>query len=270
MATNGDVNITNLKSATGINSNDLSDHHHNGPGVECEFGYFFINGFDDTELDDRDVPSTLRVDDTFPLYMRPPSGFTQITDVNHGVESVIENQMANGPSLHVDTGSLASLQSIEYDVDVGDGNLGIKLNLKAENQGNAAIRAKWYDGGINNDRSGYNVWIYSPSISILAKKLDITQAYVPATDPAGELHVNYTFEGGNANYDVDIFRRYSTNGGSTWSSYSLQHQTTHSSTGSYEWIDTSVYSSYDYQYRVEIVGSQNDSDTATTNSMSPA
>lgn len=270
MATNGDVNITNLKTATGINSNDLSDHHHNGPGVETEFGFFFINGFDDTELDDRDVPSTLRVEDTFPLYMRPPSGFTQITDVNHGDAAVIENQMAKGPSLTVDTDSLTSLQSIDYDVDVGGGNLGIKLTIKCVDQGNAAVRAKWSDGGINNDRSGYNVWIYSPSISILAKKLDITDATVPATDPAGELHVNYTFEGGSENYDVDIFRRRSTDGGSTWGSYGLEHQTTHSSTGSYEWIDTAVNSSYHYQYRVDIVGSQNDSDSRETNIMSPA
>lgn len=266
MAENGTNTITALKSATGISDDRLSAHHPNGPGVETKFGFFWINGFDDTELDDRDAGSP-RVGEQFSLYMRPPSGFTQITDVNDGDAFVIENSLANGPALTINTDSLSSFNSLNYDVDVGDSELGIELIFDADGQGNAGIQANW-DDGINDDQAGTQVNI-SQSVNIAPEQLAIT-ANIRTDGNNNQNPVEYTISGGNANYDIIIFRRTDSGGNCGNGTYTSVHTDTHTSKGTFTWTDTGLSSSTYYQYKVEVTSADGQGASDETSCRQPA
>lgn len=266
MGVNGTNTISVLKQATGINDNRLSAHHPNGVGSETSFGMFHINGFDATELDDKDVGSPY-VGDTFHVWMRPPSGYTQITDVNRGDASVIGPMLANGPTLDVDTDALSTFQSADYDVHIGDGDLGIKLTFEAVDWGNAVVRARWDDAGINSDMPGTEVWIASPEIYIYAEPLNLYSVGLRYGYSGDDLEVLWSFEGGVAPYDITI-DRYRSSDNYSWFNEGQQHSITGTSNKSGSWIDTdNKYANYYYKYDITVIGAQNDSDTAQTDSL---
>lgn len=264
MGQNGTNTITALKTATGINSNDLSDHHPSGPGVLTKMGYWFILGFDTSNLvstspptalyDERDVPSNIFTGDVFSLWILPKSGEAKITGTR-GDESVLQGTIDNGGLLTPLNLNNMQINNINFDKTVpGETFKGIEVVVECTADGSLSVVQRWDDGKYNSDTIGYDTleWEFSDQADEAAN-IFTTTIYQCGTDVC----IDYTIDGGTPNFDIEINR--SDDGGST---YTNIDNITKTSKGSYTYTDNGADTSQSYIYEMICVDSKGSQDTA--------
>lgn len=263
MAENGNVNMTNLKTATGVNSNDLSDHNPNGSGTQTEFGFWFIKGLDDSgNFNEDEVPSDILVGDVFSLYIEPAGSNADVTDDTHGNESIIEGTLKNGGIINVFQSNGMQLNDINYEVTIpNDFVTGVELIVEVTNSGSISIQVEWDDGGINEDvlTDSPETWGFAGSATE-AVDINITGF----TGLGLGIEVDYEIIQGPGSFNIDLYRGPAGGGLPDPDNDTPVAQDTVSSQGNYTITDSTADDSRIYDYIITAFASNGTADQSTS------
>lgn len=264
MAQNGDVTISNLKTATGISSNDLSDHHPSGPGVQTKMGFWFIDGLDTSNIinsgpppealfDERDVPSDIIEGDEFSLWVGPKGSNVKITN-SRGDEAVIQGTIDNGGLVQTVNLDRMQINEINFDKTIpGETVKGIELVVECTDAGSLSVVVEWDDGGYNSDTIGYQSIRYSFSDQGYSQ---VNVFVTSVSEVGGDVEIDYTIQDGTDPYDVEINR--SDDGGQTYTNIA---NFSRSSAGSYTYEDNGANTSQSYIYEIIVTDDRGSQDT---------
>ena len=273
MGKDADINMTNLKAATGINDFDESDHNPNGPGNETEMGDFLVYTLDGLKagsdpmydilidcysVNGLDKQGSYNSNDYYEFATTDTlvgDGDTISIQVNVGSTpgDYYLQQVATRPeNWLVSTGSDVKVDNITYAQDPSSNSNDYLVIFECSVTGNGGVEVYLeYEDPLNTDLANYDkdfAFRLDPSeMEDPSFKLNVAANTIMTS---GGFTVDYSASDGLTPYDWEIYRQpRDPNTGST-GSWIIQQSGTEYSDFSDSYTDTGVSTDTEYRYEI--------------------